>query len=228
MRLALLGYPVAHSLSPSLYREILGDRLTSYDLLELRNPGEIPSLAELSRSFDGLSITSPHKSHFFPQLVVDSQLVRELRAVNTIAFRGGAFYGTNTDVIAVEEILTRLRDTHGELDLIVLGDGVMARLTTAIADSLNISFRQFARRRGDDLQNLDLSSETPNQTVIVNACARDFVFRGQLHPNSIFWDYNYSFKPHQNTLPFKVMSYVDGQEMLRLQALAAVKFWSAT
>lgn len=228
MKLALLGYPIAHSLSPVLYREILGSELEKYDLLEIEKPDLIPGLASLSELYDGLSITSPYKKHFFNDVVVTSPIANELKAINTISFRKSGFYGTNTDVTAVEKILLRYKQQFRDLNLVILGDGVMARVTFLVAKNLLIPYEQYSRKKGDDLAHLDLSAKRENQTIVINSCARDFVFKGKLHPELIFWDYNYSFLPHQSTLPSQVKTYVDGQEMLRLQALAAVEFWSAT
>jgi shikimate dehydrogenase len=228
MKLALLGFPIAHSLSPALYREFLGNQLTSYDLLEIENPSDVPGLEELSKKYLGLSITSPYKKHFFQDVVISSPIVRELKAINTIAFRKDGYFGTNTDVIAVEKILKRMKGEMPGLSLVILGDGVMAKVTVMVAKSLQIPFEQFFRKNGDDLTHLDLSQKRQNQTVVINSCTRNFVFQGKLHPEMIFWDYNYSFLPHQKSLPSQIKSYIDGQEMLRLQALAAIEFWSAT
>lgn len=228
MKLALLGYPIAHSLSPSLYRELLGGKLLSYDLVEIEDPEEVPGLQELSQTYNGLSITSPHKKLFFHDVIIKSPIVKELKAINTIAFRRSGFFGTNTDVVAVEKILIRMKGEFQNLNLIILGDGVMARVTVMVASSLHIPFHQYSRKKGDDLVNLDLSADCENQTVVINSCTRDFVFKGKLHPEMIFWDYNYSFLPHQSIIPPQVKTYVDGQEMLRLQAIAAIDFWSVT
>jgi shikimate 5-dehydrogenase len=104
----------------------------------------------------------------------------------------------------------------------------MARLTVMVAKSLVIPFEQYSRKKGDDLSRLNLSAKRNYPTVVINSCSRDFVFSGSLHRDLIFWDYNYSFKPHQNTLPSQVQAYYDGEEMLRLQAIAAIEFWSDT
>lgn len=228
MKLALLGYPIKHSLSPSLYREFLGDKLARYDLLEIEKPELIPGLASLSETYDGISITSPYKKHFFRDVTVTSPIVNELKAINTISFRKSGIYGTNTDVIAVEKILLNFKTQHSDLSLIILGDGVMARVTIMVAKSLQIPFEQYSRKKGDDLVHLDLSAGRKYQTVVINSCSREFVFQGKLHLDFIFWDYNYSFIPHQTTLPSQVKTYIDGLEMLRLQALSAIEFWSAT
>lgn len=228
MRLALLGFPIAHSLSPALYRELLGDNLTSYDLLEVEDPEEVPGLRELSQTYHGLSITSPHKELFFHDVIIRSPIVHELKAINTISFRKSGFFGTNTDVIAVEQILSRMTTQSQDLNLIILGDGVMGRVTVMVAKNLGIPFVQFSRKNGDDLVHLDLSNKNENQTVVINSCNRDFIYKGRLHPEMIFWDYNYAFLPHQSLIPSQVKTYIDGQEMLRLQAIAAIDFWSAT
>lgn len=228
MKLALLGFPIAHSLSPALYREMLGDRLESYELLEIEDPSRVPGLSELGKKFTGLSITSPHKKLFINDVVVRSPVVQELKAINTISFRESGIYGTNTDVIAVERILLRYKKQYPNLSLIILGDGVMAQLTVMVARSMVLPYEQYSRRKGDDITHLDLSAKRENQTIVINCCTRDYVFKGSLHPDLIFWDYNYSFKPHQSTLPFLVKCYVDGEEMLRLQAQAALEFWSDT
>ncbi len=228
MKLALLGYPIAHSLSPQLYREFLGDQLEKYDLLEIEKPELVPGLPTLAEMYDGLSITTPYKKHFYNEVVITSNIVKELKAINTLSFRKSGIYGTNTDVTAVEQILLRFKSDYPDLSLILLGDGVMARLTVMVAKALQLPFEQYSRKKGDNLSHLDLSAGRNNQTVVINCCSREFVFEGSLHPEFIFWDYNYSFIPHQSTLPSRVKSYIDGQEMLRLQALAAIQFWSAT
>lgn len=228
MKLALLGYPIAHSLSPHLYREFLGDKLEKYDLIEIERPELVPGLPTLAEQYDGISITTPYKKHFYNDVIITSSIVKELKAINTLSFRKSGIYGTNTDVTAVEQILLKFKSQHPDLGLILLGDGVMARLTVMVAKALQLPFEQYSRSKGDNLSQLDLSGGRNNQTVVINCCSREFVFQGTLNSEFIFWDYNYSFLPHQSTLPSQVKSYVDGQEMLRLQALAAIQFWSAT
>lgn len=227
MKLGLLGYPINHSLSPKLYNELLGPQLSSYELFSYPTPSEIPGIEFFSSKLDGLNITSPYKAHFLSSVEIDSELVKSLGAINTISFRSKKPLATNTDLIAVDEILGRFQNMHSKLKLILLGDGAMARLTKIVADSKNIPVHQFSRKR-NDFSNLDLQNlhETGVQTIIINSCSRDYVFNSKVSGDEIFWDYNYSFLPHQNTLPSLVKTYIDGQEMLLLQAKAAINFWS--
>lgn len=227
MRLALLGYPIQHSLSPKIYRELLGRELESYELLEVRDAGSIPPLNELSAKLDGLSITAPYKKHFFDKVIVGNPLVSRLGALNTLSFTRRGIYGTNTDLVAVESLLKKYQARYPGLHLAVLGGGSMAKLTELVADDLKIPLRMFARSMGTDLKNLDLSTQ-PVPLMVINACSRDFIFTGKLPATALFWDYNYAFLPHQKTLPSLVKSYIDGEEMLRLQATHALNFWRET
>lgn len=230
MRLALLGYPISHSLSPKIYRDILGDTLESYELLEIKDKNEIPSLKTLAEKLDGLSITAPHKRHFISEVTVTSPGVQKLGFINALSFNDGKVFGTNTDFLAAQEILERFQIQYPNLSLIILGSGAMSELAEVLATQLKINFVRLSRNQGLELTQINLNSyyQPHEQTIVINTCARSFIYQGELHPSFIFWDFNYQFLPHQNTLPSKVMSYVDGQEMLHLQARAALKFWKET
>jgi shikimate 5-dehydrogenase len=166
------------------------------------------------------------KTHFINEIRVESELVKSLGAVNTLAFTATEVVGTNTDLLAVVEILENYLKESGDIEITLLGYGVMAGLTKIVANDLNIPLRQYCRKTSPDLSHLDLSKINQDiQQIVINSCSRDFVFTGKLSGEEIFWDYNYSFLPHQNTLPSVVMAYHDGQEMLELQAKAAIKFW---
>lgn len=227
MKLGLLGYPVTHSKSPELYRKFLGGKLSSYELFSYPSAVDVPSLNWFQERLDGLNITSPYKELFFSQVKIVSPLVKQIGAINTIAF-GKETVGTNTDLLAVVEILKNYQKNFGNLKLLILGDGVMARLTILVADDLKIPYLQFSRKRTPAFQQLSLcqfqSKEVQN--IVINTCSREYICEAGFSGEEIFWDYNYSFEPHLKTLPSKVKLYQDGQEMLELQARAAIKFWN--
>jgi shikimate dehydrogenase len=229
MRLALIGRSVQHSRSPELYREIIGAHIT-YDLLDYANADEIPALQDLSAKYDGINITSPYKEHFLKEVEILDPRVSKLGAINTITFDGPRSLATNTDVVAVEAILKAYQQKFPSLFVILLGSGVMARLTKIVCEELGQPFLQLSRAEGSNMQQLDLSRyhERAQQILVINACSRQYTFSGKLAADFIFWDYNYHFLPHQNTLPSLIKEYQDGQDMLRLQALAAAQFWFAT
>lgn len=226
MRLALLGHPIQHSLSPTLYQEFLGGELTSYELLDLSSSAEIPPLSELAMRLDGLNITSPYKEHFLSQVKITSPLVQKIGAINTISFSPEGPVATNTDVLAVEHLLKELLLQFPGLEIHLLGSGVMARVTVLVAEKLQLKLKQYSRNKGDALENLDLSGQSFSASpLIINACSRSFIFQGKLPEKAIFWDYNYNFTPHQTMIPARVHAYIDGKELLRRQALSAIEFW---
>lgn len=229
MKLGLLGYPIEHSLSPVLYKKFLGNRLESYELFSYKEENTIPPLHYFAQNLDGLNITSPYKRHFLNDVKIISPIVQQIGALNTLVFSRNGVFGTNTDMVAIIEILNKYREEYGTLQILLLGDGVMANLTSLVAGDLNISLKQFSRKSYSDFFSMDFREYDKQnvQTLIINACSRDYIFNGQVSGKEIFWDYNYSFLPHQNTLPGKVFSYQDGQEMLELQAKAAIKFWES-
>lgn len=226
MKLALIGKTIGHSRSPHLYQKILGPQ-TVYDLIDV-DKSQLPLLSELSLKYVGVNITSPYKENYINQVKIEDGLVLALGAINTIDLRSSPYLATNTDLLAVRSILKNYNSRFPKLHLILLGSGVMARVITLVAQELKISVISLSRKSHPDLSTLDLKpfESMSAQNLVINACSREFVFEGSVDAKAIFWDLNYSFLPHQNTLPFKVKEYHDGQEMLFLQAKAAVQFWN--
>jgi shikimate dehydrogenase len=225
MKYALIGKSISHSRSPELYREIFSEDI-EYDLLEVPSEADLPQLSDLARLYNGINITSPYKRSYFSLVLIQEPEVQELGAINTISFSEMGWIGTNTDLYAVEYILRKFIEQFPELHLIILGSGVMGTLTSIVAKKLQLSYQVLDRRTGL-FPNLDLRPyhKTGSQNVVINACSRDFIFSGEINESTVFWDYNYDLAPHQSTLPNKVTLYLDGQDMLLIQAKAAAVFW---
>jgi shikimate dehydrogenase len=226
MRLALIGRSISHSRSPAIYRKWLGSTLV-YDLLDFPTPHDLPSLEYLSQNYDGINITSPYKEYFFQNVLIEDEAIKNLGAINTLAFNSRGVLGTNTDLLAVRYLMAKLKLQFPKLNILLLAGGAMARVTIQVCKELDLSLIQLTRKNTSDFDQIDLSAFhiKEHQTLIINACSRDYVFRGNLIGDEIFWDYNYSFMPHQNSLPFRVKEYQDGQELLMLQAEYALQFW---
>lgn len=108
-RAAVLGSPVAHSLSPVLHRAAyawlgLGD--WRYDAIEVADAEGLRAV--LDGQWDGLSLTMPLKRLVQPMLDVVTDLARDVGAVNTVTFGPGGRVGHNTDV---EGITTALAES---------------------------------------------------------------------------------------------------------------------
>ena len=226
MKLALIGRSIAHSSSPLLYRKILGSEI-QYDLIDIQDESQLPSLEELASRYQGINLTAPYKKFYLKDLKDVAPEALSLNAINTISLGPSSFRGINTDYFATEAILIRFLHDYPKLHLLILGSGVMANLTKLLCEKYGISFNQVSRSNSENLSRLNVETfhQAGSQLLIINACSRNFIFQGHTTGEELFWDYNYKFLPHQNTLPFRIKSYWDGQEMLYLQALHAAKFW---
>ena len=229
-KLALVGKNIEHSRSPEMYRKLISKDI-QYDLLDYENPSQIPSVNELFLKYDGINITSPYKQHFLNEIEL-TENAKKLLAVNCLKKIGSKVYGENTDFLAIMAILTNWQKKYQDLHIILLGDGVMSKITKLALDSLQISHKNFSRKFTHNFNQLKipLIFETEfsgnGQRIVINTCARDYIFKGELNKSILFWDYNYNFSQHSSTLPSQCLEYVDGLEMLELQAALAVSFWS--
>lgn len=129
---ALLGHPVEHSVSPTLFKafaELAGieyghvkvDVKSSKDLKKALN-----SLQELN--FSGYNITLPYKLDVIKHLDSLSPDAKGMGAVNTVVIRNNKHIGYNTDAkgafLAIEKKLKKIKsDDH----ILILGAGGAAR-----------------------------------------------------------------------------------------------------
>ncbi|MEV5279227.1 shikimate dehydrogenase [Streptomyces sp. NPDC052811] len=101
-RAAVLGSPIAHSLSPVLHRAAyaeLGLAHWSYDRFEVDEAGLPGFVAELDASWAGLSLTMPLKRAVIPLLDGISDTAASVEAVNTVVLTDdGRRLGDNTDI----------------------------------------------------------------------------------------------------------------------------------
>jgi shikimate dehydrogenase len=103
VRAAVLGSPIAHSLSPALHRAAyaaLGLDWT-YDALLMEPAGLSDFLSGLGADWAGLSLTMPLKQAVLPLLDQVSDLARLTGAANTVVLAGGRREGHNTDVTGI-------------------------------------------------------------------------------------------------------------------------------
>ncbi|QBJ89616.1 shikimate dehydrogenase [Streptomyces seoulensis] len=101
-RAAVLGKPIAHSLSPVLHRAAyaeLGLDGWSYDRFEVDEAGLDGFLAGIGPEWAGLSLTMPLKRAVMPLLDEVSETAASVDAVNTVVFtEDGRKVGDNTDI----------------------------------------------------------------------------------------------------------------------------------
>ncbi len=126
-RLAVIGYPVAHSRSPQMQNPALRARGIDGEYVRLHlRPEELDEgIARMKASgFLGFNATIPHKAAVFDAVEERTETARRVGAVNTVAIRDGRLFGHNTDAPglgrAVREAFSR---NLSDLRVMVVGAG---------------------------------------------------------------------------------------------------------
>lgn len=99
LMLAVIGDPIAHTLSP-LIQNTIAEKLglpCSYTAHHVRLP-ELPDFVDFARrELQGFNITIPHKKNILPYLSGLDPYAEACGAVNTVRVQDGKLYGYNTD-----------------------------------------------------------------------------------------------------------------------------------
>ncbi len=137
-RAAVLGHPIAHSLSPVLHTAAYaalgldGWRYTAIDT----TAEDLPAvLRGLDLGWSGLSLTMPLKQAVIPLLDEVDDVARDTGAVNTVTVRpaacGVVLAGTNTDVHGLVAALAEGLGARPVREAVVVGAGATAASTLA-------------------------------------------------------------------------------------------------
>lgn len=152
----VVGFPVAHSLSPRLH----GFWLEKYDIAgeykhyEVR-PEELPKFIDKLRSdkdFVGVNLTIPHKEAVMGLLDEVDELAKEIGAVNTINNNNGILTGKNTDAYGfAENIRNYVTRTN---KAVVLGAGGAAKAVVFALKELGFKHIVIANRSQERAEEL--------------------------------------------------------------------------
>jgi shikimate dehydrogenase len=149
MKAAVLGSPIAHSLSPVLHRAAylaLGLDDWTYEAIECDEAGLAGLVGSLDQQWAGLSLTMPLKRTALPLLDHADPLVAVTGGANTVVFRPDGRYGYNTDVQGVVDALTEAGAQAGAEagapapdSVMILGGGATACSALAALPELGAS-----------------------------------------------------------------------------------------
>lgn len=143
---AVVGSPVAHSVSPAMHNAGFGEAglNAAYIALDARDAQDFVTFAR-AMNIGGASITAPLKVAVMAEMDACDALAKEVGAVNTLAVRNRRWIGSNTDVagfLAPLKGRMALRGTRAA----VLGAGGAARAVAVALKREGANVRICARR----------------------------------------------------------------------------------
>jgi shikimate dehydrogenase len=246
-RLAVLGSPIAHSLSPELHRaayRVLGLDW-SYEAVEVTRDRLAEFVTSRDDTWRGLSLTMPLKVEILPLLVDVAELARETGSANTVLFDRAGLRGFNTDVFGLVNGFSR----HGRTVLgsaLILGGGATAASALVAAARLGAhtvflgvrsperasALHGVAAAQGVDLQVRDLNDLVQIDerldaviSTLPNGAAVEVVLDPDTIAEATLFDVAYSPWPTPLAASWTGSDVIGGLEMLVLQALAQVRIF---
>lgn len=133
--LAVIGDPVAHSLSPAMHNAAF--RALGLDAVYVAirvTPDALPAFLAAQRATRGAgNVTVPHKEAVEGSVTRKTDICARIGACNTFWTDGDDLIGDNTDVVGVAKALTQIgvREKGGRW--LVVGTGGSARAVAAVA-----------------------------------------------------------------------------------------------
>jgi len=202
---ALLGHPVAHSLSPRMQNAAFAARALDWAYVACDVPPD--RLEEAVRGlvalgFAGANVTAPHK--LAASAICDET---EADSVNTLVFRDGRIVGSSTDAEAVRGLAPQRP--------VVIGDGGAAR---AFATALHGA--QMYSRRGD------WPPKTDDADLVVNATpvADGLLFQPRAGQTVV--DLPYPASATARAAREAGATVIDGLDVLVAQGAASFERWT--
>jgi shikimate dehydrogenase len=142
-RFAILGYPLAHTLSPTLHRRLwqllpppgYTEKGYKYEVLEIA-PEKFSAhyMRRFLADYDGLNVTIPHKLSVMEYLDEIDDTAGNIGSVNTVKNDGGRLCGFNTDYAGLEAALKKYGMSVSG-DVCIYGCGGAARAAAALVIS---------------------------------------------------------------------------------------------
>ena len=240
---AVLGSPIAHSLSPIIHQcayQVLGWDW-SYERYEVKS-GELPDfLSRHEGQFRGLSLTMPLKEEVLTLVDSLSDQARMTNSANTIVFDELGSTGFNTDIGGFQDAL-RAHEVAIPSEAAVLGGGATARSAIAALDGsaqrIHVFSRSAHRNKGlvnsatksiVEIHPWENAEACANYSLIISTTPKGATDDLQIHNNSgVFFESLYNPWPTPLLKKWQEAGGVgiDGLDLLVWQALGQLEHMS--
>jgi shikimate dehydrogenase len=242
----LIGYPLGHSFSKQYFTEKFqkeGLDNCGYELFPLQDIAEITDLLANHPNLAGLNVTIPYKERVLPYVQVQSPVVQQMGAANTIQIQNGILTAYNTDVIGFEQSFAPLLQPHHTRAL-VLGTGGASRAAQYVLRQLHIPFLLVSRHLANETLGQDIityrdidTNIMETHTIIINCTPAGMQPNEDTFPDIPYqylttrhYLFDMVYKPATTVFMQKGMergtTVKNGFDMLLIQAEASWKIWN--
>lgn len=239
----LIGYPLSHSFSKRYFTEKFveeGIENARYELFELEEIKELPTLLKRHPNLSGMNVTIPHKQQVMRYLDELDASAKQVGAVNTIKFLAGKRVGYNTDYYGFKE---SLQNWLGDADIdraLILGTGGASRAVKCALYALEIDYLIVSRQASEHTITYDqlrADHHLEDYSLIINSTPLGMspnvntfpdIAYDQLTPNHFCYDlvYNPEVTTFMKKAEEKGAAIKNGLEMLHLQAEKSWEIWN--
>ncbi len=164
MKLGLIGYPLGHSWSPEIHKQLIQ---ADYALVPLK-PEELEDFVH-QQTYDGFNVTIPYKQTIMPLLDEIDPVARKIGAVNCVVKRGTRYIGYNTDYYGFQSMI---RNHHIEMcnqNVAVLGSGGASKaVLQAVVDLGGKPVIVSRTKKENGISYEELYDNETDYTVLVN------------------------------------------------------------
>lgn len=215
-RFALLGEPLGHSLSPALHKAI-------YRQLEIDDASyrtvELPEERLKSfftgfkvGGFDGVNVTTPHKSAVIPLLDEVDSKANLIKAVNCINRVGNKLTGYNTDLLGFAYSLRQNGVTIEGNEFAIIGAGGSAQAVGAVLAEGSAKLVSIVNRTPERAEQLEQTILALNDQVKVKIIDEEQLIKRSKHLDCVINATSVGMSPDVKTQP--ISDEVFGPNML--------------
>lgn len=178
-RFAVIGHPIAHSLSPAMHGAALAALGIDarYEALDVAPAALADFVGHLREGrFAGANVTIPHKVAIASLCDRLEDEARTIGAVNTLLVQRGAVVGTNTDVAGLFASLAPHLARLPHPEVVILGAGGAARAALAVARLVAARTITLAARDRDKARELASNDATLGAIALGDGAALERAF----------------------------------------------------
>lgn len=169
-RYAVVGDPVAHSLSPLIHNAWMREAGLDahYERVHLKSENAAADIRDMARAYSGLNVTLPHKTAALSAAVNFSLEARTVGAANTLVRNDDGWTAHNTDVAGFEKAMRAVAgDEARNLRVLLIGAGGAAR---AVVVALNRAGAHLTIANRSPVNAAALANELAPQAVAAELC----------------------------------------------------------